>query len=89
MAAHDSTTRSVIASIAADTRWAFEDPAAQSERARRNIEKRFEELVDPSRTLPPDERAKRAARAKRAYFKTLALKSAQARRKGNLAPDAA
>lgn len=80
MASHDPDDRKTIASIAALTRWAHEDPAAQAERASRNIDKRFDDLVDPNRELSPDERARRAARAKTAHFKRLALKSAQARR---------
>ncbi len=43
--------------------------------------RKFEVQVDPEGILPPQERAKRAEWAKRAYFKRLALKSAQSRRK--------
>jgi hypothetical protein len=46
---------------------------------------RFEEEVDPNGELPPDERAKRAARARRAYFTLLSMKSAQARARGKSA----
>lgn len=81
MASKDPAERTLIASIAGNTRWAFEDPSAQAERAGRNIDKRFEDQVDPEGVLDPDERAKRAARLKSAYFKKLALKSARARRK--------
>jgi hypothetical protein len=42
---------------------------------------KFERQVDPSGTLTPAERAKRAAHARKAHFKRLALKSAQARRR--------
>lgn len=41
---------------------------------------RFEHEVDPDRILDPAERARRAEHARKAYFKRLALKSAQARR---------
>ena len=41
---------------------------------------RFEAEVDPDGVLPPEERAKRAEHARRAYFAGLALKSAKARR---------
>lgn len=41
---------------------------------------RFEREVDPDGTLDPEERARRAGLARRAYFARLALKSAQARR---------
>ena len=43
--------------------------------------RKFEVQVDPEGILSPQERAKRAEWAKRAYFKRLALKSAQSRRK--------
>jgi hypothetical protein len=42
---------------------------------------KFEKQVDPEGTLPPQERAKRAENARKAYFARLALKSAQARRR--------
>jgi hypothetical protein len=83
MAAHDPSDRSRIASIAALERWSREDPTAQADRARRNIEKRFELQVDPDGTLEPAERVKRAARAKQAHMQRMALKSAQARRKAS------
>jgi hypothetical protein len=41
---------------------------------------RFEKEVDPDGILAPAERAKRAANARSAYYKRLALKSARARR---------
>jgi hypothetical protein len=40
----------------------------------------FETQVDPDHLLPERERARRAEAARRAYFASLALKSAQARR---------
>ena len=49
---------------------------------------RFERQVDPTGSLPPDERARRARFARRAYFVRLALKSARARRATQEAPDA-
>ena len=42
---------------------------------------KFEQQVDPDGVLPPAERAQRAEHARKAYFKRLALKSAQARRR--------
>jgi hypothetical protein len=42
---------------------------------------KFEEQVDPERVLDPDERARRAAFARRKYFAQLALSSAKARRR--------
>lgn len=73
--------RYLAASIAANTRWAHEpDRSAATRPARAAFERRFEDEVDPARTLPIVERQRRAANAKRAYFHRLALKSAQARR---------
>jgi len=40
---------------------------------------RFERQVDPDGVLPPQERARRAEHARRAYMTGLALRSAQAR----------
>ena len=42
---------------------------------------RFEREVDPNGELTPQERAKRAEHARKAYFTRLSLKSAQARRR--------
>jgi hypothetical protein len=42
---------------------------------------RFDLEVDPDGVLDPDERARRAAHARKAYFTALALKSAVARRR--------
>lgn len=46
---------------------------------------KFEREVDPDGTLPPDELARRAEHARKAYFQRLALKSAQSRRKASAA----
>lgn len=89
MASHDPVIRRQVASIGGLTRWAFEDPSAQAERAKRNIEERFLREVDPDGVLEPDERARRATRLKSAYFKRLALKSAQARRRASTSDEAA
>lgn len=68
--------------IAANQRWAHtEDRAAATQAARSGFMARFEREVDPDGVLAPDERARRAENAKRAYFQRLALKSAQSRRK--------
>lgn len=48
--------------------------------ARRAWNDRFENEVDPHGVLTPDERARRAALARRAYMLTLAEKSARTRR---------
>lgn len=68
------------ARIAAAERWAHcPDRQAATAPARAAFAERFERLVDPEGTLPPEERAKRAASAKRAHFARLALASAKAR----------
>ncbi len=74
--------RSLIARLAAHESWArTTDPGARTEPARRALLDRFEREVDPEGTLPPEERARRAAHARKAYFTRLALRSAQARRR--------
>jgi hypothetical protein len=73
--------RTLRAKIAANARWAItEDRAAQTAPATRASMARFEREVDPNGTLTLEERAKRAANARRAYFQKLALKSARVRR---------
>jgi len=73
--------RSMRASIAADQRWAqINDRAAATARARKAFNDQFEKLVDPDGKLTPDERARRAASARRAHMKRLALRSARSRR---------
>ncbi len=71
------------ASIAAHESWArTEDRPARTASARKAMLNRFEREVDPNGELTPDERAIRAEHARKAYFQRLALKSAQARRRG-------
>ena len=71
---------SAHASVAANTRWAHEpDRTAATAPARDALEARFERQVDPDGILSPDERAKRARNAKRAFYQSLAIKSAKAR----------
>lgn len=74
--------RSLRASIAANVGWSeCKDRSARTRPGRAAFLARFEKEVDPSNELPPEERAKRAANARSAYFKRLALKSAKARRR--------
>jgi hypothetical protein len=88
LASHHPGDRKNIASIAANKRWAFEpDRTAATAPARQAREAWFDDQVDPDRVLAPDERAKRVANFKQAYYRRLALLSAQARRK-NGGPDA-
>ncbi|NQU37712.1 MAG: hypothetical protein HQ526_09000 [Actinobacteria bacterium] len=72
--------RSAINKAAALSRVANEGGAAVSAPARRAFLEKFIDQVDPDRTLPEDERHKRAAAARKAYFTKLAAKSAQTRR---------
>jgi hypothetical protein len=73
--------RRMRAQIAADTSWAnTPDRTARTEHGRRAMQEKFERQVDPDGTLPPAERAKRAANARRAFMRQLAFKSAKARR---------
>jgi hypothetical protein len=75
------TERSLLASAAANTRWAFtNDRSAATASARKALSDRFEKLVDPEGTLSPDERARRAGMLRRAHMKRLALQSAKSRR---------
>jgi hypothetical protein len=82
---HHSPTpaeRRLRAQLAAHTSWAHtEDRASRTANARRAALDRFEREVDPDGKLAPAERAKRAENARKAHFKRLALKSAQARRR--------
>jgi hypothetical protein len=72
--------RVLRAKAAADASWAnTSDRAARTEPARRAALARFERQVDPNNELPEDERHRRAASARRSYFRRLALRSAQTR----------
>ena len=82
MPARRPEDRALIASIAAHASWARTPvPSVRTANARRAFADRFEREADPDGTLPPDERARRAEHLRCAYFKRLALKSAQARRR--------
>ncbi|MHA3019530.1 hypothetical protein ACXPWS_04575 [Mycobacterium sp. BMJ-28] len=74
--------RSLIGQIHAYESWArTEDRAARTANGRKAFLDRFEREVDPDGVLTPEERARRAMWARKAYFRRLALKSAQARRR--------
>lgn len=85
MSVYESMTpqeRSLRGQIAAHASWArTPDRSARTAPARKALLDKFEQEVDPDGTLPPAERAKRAENARKAYFRRLALKSAQARRR--------
>ncbi|WP_205718522.1 hypothetical protein [Actinomadura sp. WMMA1423] len=57
-----------------------EDPAARTKPARMAALQRFENEVDPDRTLPENVRSQRAQEAKRQYYSELGRRSAAARR---------
>lgn len=74
--------RSLRARLAAHKRWSKDDPRKATEPARQAALRRFEVEVDPDGVLPEAERSRRAEHARKAYFLSLALKSARARRTG-------
>lgn len=66
------------------TSWAnTTDRTARTEPARRKFNEKFLQQVDPDGLLAPAERARRAEHARKAYFASLALKSAQSRRRAS------
>ena len=71
--------RALAARIAAHHKWATTDPVEGTAAARLAFDARF--YADIPTDLPPAERDRRAEHKRKAYFLTLALKSAQARRK--------
>lgn len=81
MTAEKDPQRVLIGRLGAHTKWAqTADRTAATAAARAAAMKKFEDQVDPDRTLPAAERARRAESARKAHFQRLALKSAQARR---------
>jgi hypothetical protein len=76
-----SSERSLRARLAAHTLHSKVDSRKHTEPARAAFRSRFERDVDPEGVLTPEERARRADHARRAYFARLALKSAKARRR--------
>ncbi|QNI06505.1 hypothetical protein GAN17_09490 [Mycobacterium kubicae] len=74
--------RSLHGQIGAHESWARTvNRSARTAPARKAMLDKFERQVDPDGELSPAERAKRAEHARKAYFKRMALKSAQARRR--------
>ncbi len=71
--------RSQRASIAALTRWGHADAVSGTASARKAFLTRFHLEADPDGVLPEAERDRRAERLKKAYFRSLAMKSAKAR----------
>lgn len=67
--------------LASHSSWArTTDRSARTAPARRAALERFERQVDPEGKLPDDLRIQMAESARKAYFTSLALKSAKARR---------
>ena len=83
--AEKSRNASRNASIATNAKWAKTDRVAGTAKARRKWLESFEDQVDPDRTLPAAERARRAESAKRAYFTQLSAKAAKARQAKRIA----
>lgn len=71
--------RSLRASIAANSRWAQEDPVPAMATVRQGWQRRLEDEVDPGRQLSETERARRVQAALRAHMLRLALASSRAR----------
>lgn len=71
--------RRLRAQIAANTRWANDDPKAGTRHARAGFEARFERQVDPDGVLDPKERRRRAHAALKAHMARLAFASSKAR----------
>ncbi|MDQ1049124.1 hypothetical protein [Streptomyces sp. V4I2] len=68
------------AKIGAHALWSkTDDRAAHTLPARTAFLDRFERETDPDGILTPEERARRAAHLRKAYFARLALKSSRAR----------
>jgi hypothetical protein len=81
--------RALIARIAAHASWAkTPDRSARTASARNAQMARFEAQVDPDGVLDPAVRARMADSARKEYFTRLALRSAQARRRGKTSSDA-
>lgn len=72
--------RTVIARIGAYSLHAKYDSKQITAAARAAFESRWENEVDPDRSLEPFERARRAKHAKKAYFSRLGMLSGKARR---------
>jgi hypothetical protein len=74
-----SSRRTLAGRIGAHSLHSQYDSRALTSNARAAFLDRFEHEVDPDRTLPTAERARRAEHARKAYFTRLALRSAEAR----------
>jgi len=73
--------RTLRARLGAYSRLAREDAHEMTAPARRSWATKWEQQVDPSGVLAPEERARRARAAMRAHMARLALASAKARKR--------
>lgn len=73
----ERSQRSRIGGLARSAKY---DGREVTAKARAAFYEQFEDEVDPDRTLEPEERARRAAAARKAHFARLAYLSAKARR---------
>ena len=71
--------RSLRARIAAATLLSRRTPHEVVAPARAGLERRYEDLVDPERTLPPEERRRRVGQARKADMLRRSLKQVQRR----------
>jgi hypothetical protein len=71
--------RSLRAQIAANARWSREDGTHQGEILRRGFLKKFIDEVDPDRSLPENERIRRAENALKAHMLRLSLAASKKR----------
>jgi len=82
MPARKPEVRSLVASIASNTRWGLEpDRRAATAPARAGLLARFEREADPDGQLEPSERAYRAEKLLQAHMLRMSLKAASARRR--------
>jgi len=79
-AAQRARDRTQRASVAALKRWGHADGVSGTAPARKAFLDKFFREADPDGLLSDAERAIRAERLRRAYFKSLAIRSAQVRR---------
>jgi hypothetical protein len=77
--------RKLRAQAAAHASWAATpDRTSRTSRGRAAFMARFEDEVDPERTMTPTARAQAAESAREAHFSRMAYRSARARRKSQL-----
>ena len=74
--------RSTRSRLASHRSWALtQDRTKRTLPGRQGLLRRFEDQVDPQRTLTPAERAKRVESARKAHYTAMAFKASQARRR--------